>query len=191
MSTTRYIQKVFSKDETQATNSDGSTNPSYQVANLSAATQSGRQVVEVFRASEAIAIGDAVCFDLSQSVIAEMFGSVKKLDSGAANTSVFCGIAAEAAAADEFIKVVVAGLAPQANVDGATAKGDYLILSSTGGRLAPQDTIPFAVNGGSAISTTATSVNVTVGGNPAAVKCAIALEADTANKADVWVLRSY
>jgi hypothetical protein len=191
MSTVRYIQKVFSADETQATNSDGSANPSYQVDNLSSATQSGRQQVEVFRASEAITAGDAVCFDLSQSIIAEMFGSVKKLDSGAANTSVFCGIAAEAADADGFVKVVVAGLAPNANVATSVAKGDYLILSATAGRLAAQETIPLAVDGASAITTTATSVNVDVGGAAGAVKCAVALEAESSNAADVWVFKSY
>ena len=177
MSTVRYINKVYAADESSV-GEDG-------------ATQSARQVREVFRAGEAITKGDAVCFDLSQTTIAQMFVVVKKLDSGAANTSVFCGIAAQDIAEDAFGDVIVEGLAPEANVDGATAKGDYLILSSTAGRLEPQDTIPFAVNGGSTISTTATSVNVTVGGNPAAVKCAIALEADTANKADVWVIKSY
>jgi len=194
MSTVRYIQKVFSQDETQATNSDGTTNPSYQVDNLSSATQSGRQQVEVFRASEAITAGDAVCFDFAQSIIAEMFGSVKKLDSGAANTSVFCGIAAESADEDGFVKVVVAGLAPNANVATGVAKGDYLVLSSTGGRLEPADEVTLTVAGGGALATTGltpVSQEVVVGNAASSVKCAIALEAEGSNAADVWVIKSY
>ena len=89
------------------------------------------------------------------------------------------------------MKVVVEGLAPSANVASSVAKGEYLILSATGGRLAAQETIPFAVDGGSNITTTATSVNVDVGGAVGAVKCAIALEAESSNAADVWVLKSY
>lgn len=180
MSSSRYIQKVYASDESGV--------------GEDSATQSARQRTEVFRAGEAIAKGDAVCFDLSQGVIAQMFEVVKKLNSGAANTSVFCGIAAEAIAANAFGKVVVEGLMPDANVDGATAKGDYLILSSTGGRLAPQATVELAVNGAGALAVTGlspVSQTVDVGGNVGAVKCAIALEADTANKADVWVLKSY
>jgi hypothetical protein len=194
MSTVRYIQKVFSADETQATNSDGSANPSYQVDNLSSATQSGRQQVEVFRASEAITAGDAVCFDFAQTIIAEMFGAVKKLDSGAANTSVFCGIAAESAAADDFVKVVVAGLAPNANVATGVAKGDYLILSSTAGRIEKQDEVTLTVDGTGALATSGlspVSQTVLAGGATQAVKCAIALEAESSNAADVWVIKSY
>ena len=79
-------------------------------------------------------------------------------------------------------------------MDGATAKGDYLILSSTAGRLEPQATIELVVNGAGALTTSGlspVSQTVDVGGDVGAVKCAIALEADTANKADVWVLKSY
>ena len=177
MSTVRYINKVYSPDESSV--------------GEDAATQSARQVREVFRAGEAISAGDAVCFDLSQSTIAQMFVVVKKLDSGAANTSVFCGIAAQDIEEDKFGDVIVEGLAPNANVDGTTAKGDYLILSSTAGRLTPQASVDLAVDGASNITTTATSVNVDVGGAVGAVKCAIALEADTANAADVWVIKSY
>jgi hypothetical protein len=180
MSTVRYINKVYAADESSV-GEDG-------------ATQSARQVREVFRAGEAITKGDAVCFDLSQSTIAQMFVVVKKLDSGAANTSVFAGIAAQDIAEDAFGDVIVEGLAPEANVDGATAKGDYLILSSTAGRLEPQDTVELVVGGGGALTTTGlspVSQTVAVGGAVGAVKCAIALEADTANKADVWVIKSY
>ena len=117
MSSVRYINKVYASDESSV--------------GEDSATQSARQVLEVFRAGEAISAGDAVCFDFSQSTIAQMFAIVKKLDSGAANTSVFCGVAAEDADEDAYVKVVVEGLAPDANVDAATAKGDYLILGST------------------------------------------------------------
>ena len=177
MSSVRYINKVYASDESSV--------------GEDSATQSARQVLEVFRAGEAITSGDAVCFDLSQSTIAQMFAVVKKLDSGAANTSVFCGVASEDAASGDYVKVVVEGLAPDANVASSVAKGDYLILSATGGRLAAQETIDLAVDGASNITTTATSVNVDVGGAVGAVKCAIALEADTANAADVWVIKSY
>ena len=108
MSSVRYINKVYASDESSV--------------GEDSATQSARQVLEVFRAGEAISAGDAVCFDLSQSTIAQMFAIVKKLDSGAANTSVFCGVAAETAASGDYVKVVVEGLAPDANVDGATAR---------------------------------------------------------------------
>lgn len=180
MSSSRYIQKVYHSDESGV--------------GEDSASQSARQVLEVFRAGEAITAGDAVCFDFSQSTIAQMFGVVKKLDSGGANTSVFCGIAAESAASGAFVKVVVEGLAPDANVDGATAKGDYLILSSTAGRLEPQGQVQLVVNGSGALTTSGlspVSQTVEVGGNVGAIKCAIALEADTANRADVWVLKSY
>ena len=180
MSSVRYINKVYASDESSV--------------GEDSATQSARQVLEVFRAGEAISAGDAVCFDLSQSTIAQMFAIVKKLDAGAANTSVFCGIAAESADEDAYVKVVVEGLAPDANVDGATAKGDYLVLSATAGRLAPADTIELEVNGAGALTTSGlspVSQTVDVGNAASTVKCAIALEADTANKADVWVLKSY
>jgi hypothetical protein len=180
MSTTRYINKVYAADETGV--------------GEDSATQSSRQVIEVFRAGENITIGDAVCCEVSQTTIAQMFGVVKKLNSGAANTSVFCGIASQTATSGDFVKVIVEGLAVDANVDGATAKGDYLILSSTGGRLEPQATVELVVNGAGALAVTGlspVSQTVDVGGNVGAVKCAIALEADTANKADVWVLKSY
>ena len=181
MSSSRYIQKVYASDESSV--------------GEDSATQSARQVVEVFRAGEAISAGDAVCFDFSQSTIAQMFAVVKKLDDGAANTSVFCGIAAQDIAEDAFGKVIVEGLAPNANVATGAAKGDYLILSSTGGRLEPADgSVTLTVNGSGALATTSlTPINseVIVGNSAASVKCAIALEAESSNAADVWVLKSY
>ena len=68
MSSSRYIQKVYASDESGV--------------GEDSATQSARQRTEVFRAGEAISQGDAVCFDLLQGVIAQMFEVVKKLDSG-------------------------------------------------------------------------------------------------------------
>jgi hypothetical protein len=187
MSSSRYIQKVYRSDESGV--------------GEDSATQSARQVVEVFRAGEALAVGDAVCFDFSQSTIAQMFAVVKKLNGGAANTSVFCGIAAEAAASGDFVKVVVEGLIPNAFVDSTTAKGDYLIGSSTNALLAPQDTVELAVDGTGALATSGlspVSQTVNVGGSAAAVKCGIALEAAVETPAasgnyyaDVWVLKSY
>jgi hypothetical protein len=180
MSSSRYIQKVYHSDESGV--------------GEDSASQSARQVLEVFRAGEAITAGDAVCFDFSQSTIAQMFAVVKKLDSGAANTSVFCGVAAESAASGAFVKVVVEGLAPNANVATGVAKGEYLILSSTAGRFDSQQEVTLAVDGTGALATSGlspVSQTVLVGGAAQAVKCAIALEAESSNAADVWVLKSY
>jgi len=187
MSSSRYIQKVYHSDESGV--------------GEDSASQSARQVLEVFRAGEAITAGDAVCFDFSQSTIAQMFAVVKKLDGGAANTSVFCGIAAESAASGAFVKVVVEGLVPNAYVDSATAKGDYLIGSTTAGLVQPQDTVELSVDGTGALATSGlspVSQTVNVGGSAAAVKCGIALEAAVEVPAasgnyfaDVWVLKSY
>ena len=187
MSSSRYIQKVYASDESSV--------------GEDSATQSARQVTEVFRAGEAISQGDAVCFDLSQSTIAQMFAVVKKLDDGAANTSVFCGVAAEDIASGDFGKVIVEGLSTKVSVDSAVAKGDYLILSSNAGELATQDEVTLTVDGsGNLAATGLTPVSqvVLAGGSAQAVKCAIALEAaveipaSSGNYfANAWVLKSY
>ena len=132
---------------------------------------SSRRVTETFYAGGAIVIGDVVCFDTSQTG-ADRVAYVVKADSGAPATQQAIGImishdgSGTDAAADDRVVVVVKGYAEGANVVGTTVEGSVLTAGSTAGQAALYDADAVDAN---------------------YLPFAQALEADTANAADVWV----
>jgi len=121
---------------------------------------------ETFKASAAIALGDAVALDFDAATDAEIMLKVLPLDSADATANDFVGVALEAAAAGERVRVCIAGIC-EAKVNTSTAQGDTLIAGTTAGEL--------AIFAG------------TETGRPVA----IATEADTAGVATVRVFRSF
>lgn len=125
-----------------------------------------RRKIESFIASEAIAAGDVVSLDGTKAD-ADVALYVTKGDSGNAADSIPVGIALDAAsAAGQQIRVVVRGIV-DANVAGATVAGNSLAISATAGQL------------GVYVNTDTTRI------------VAVALEADTANVATVYVYPGY
>ena len=132
---------------------------------------SNRRVTETFYAGGAIVIGDVVCFDTSQTG-ADRVAYVVQADSGAPATQQAIGImishdgSGTDAAADDRVVVVVKGYAEGANVDASTDEGTVLTAGGTAGQAALYDADAADAN---------------------YLPFAQALEADTANAADVWV----
>ncbi len=97
-------------------------------------TSSSRRQVETYLAAGAIAAGDLVAFDLTQSDDSDKCLFVVKADTDFGNTVVCVGFALDsAAAAGDPVKVTVAGLHESANT-GTCAVGDRLIASGTAGQ---------------------------------------------------------
>ena len=178
MSTTSYINRIFGRDESGV--------------NEATVSASARRKVETFVAGAAIAVGDFVALNFAETADGEKGLVVKKAD--VADTDIICvvGVAIEAATTAEtssdggttndrtkLIKVVVAGLVDQANVDGATAKGDRLVVSGTAGRAGVAASFRTDEGDGTGTTTGAVAQQQQI--------VAIACEADTANKALVYI----
>ena len=133
---------------------------------------SNRRVTETFYADGAIAIGDVVCFELTETG-ADRVLHVVRADADAAATQQAIGVmvahdgSGTDAADGDRVTVVVKGYAEGANVGGTTAQGNLLVAGSTAGRAEPYDA-------------DATDANY--------LPVAQALEDDTGNVADVWVI---
>jgi hypothetical protein len=132
---------------------------------------SNRRVTEQFIADGAIAIGDFVCFELTETGTDRVV-QVVRADAGAVPTQQAIGVCiahdgtgTNAADGDE-VTVVIKGYAEGANVGATTAQGN-LLVAGTAGRGEPYDA-------------DATDANY--------LPVAQALEDDTANVADVWVI---
>ena len=125
-----------------------------------------RRQVETFLAAEAITEMDLVAVDLSKSDDSDKALYIVQADSGTATAKLAVGFALNSAAAGEKVDVCVAGIC-QANVDGATAQGDFLCIGSTAGQA----------------GVFAESI--------AAPIIAIASEADTSNEATVFVIKQF
>ena len=137
---------------------------------------SNRRQIETFIADEAIASGDAVSFDLSETADGAKVLKVVKADSGTATDRCCIGIAITAAStAGDKVDVCLAGPC-EANVDGATVAGNLLQISATAGRLEPRTV---AVNEGGAATFNLYPI------------VAIATEADTSNVATVIVYKQF
>jgi hypothetical protein len=135
-----------------------------------------RRQVETFVASEAIAAGDVVSLDLSKTADGDKGIFVSKADTATATDRCAVGVAlAAAAAAGDKVDVCVRGVC-EANVDGATAAGDLLQISSTAGRLEPRQ---IAVDEGGAATFNLFPI---VG---------LATEADVANVATIFVYKQF
>ena len=126
-----------------------------------------RRKIESFISSEAIAANDVVSLDGSQALDGDVALYITKADSGTAADSIPVGVALDSASgAGEIVRVVVRGIA-EANVAGATVAGNSLAISGTAGQL------------GVYVNTATTRI------------VAVALEADTANVATVYVYPGY
>jgi len=133
------------------------------------ADTSNRRQIETFLASGAIAAGDWVELDNAKTgadrtlYVKECTGVATKGNAGA------IGVALAAAAADEQVRVVVAGYVAEASVAGATVAGDALVGPiGTAGR-----------------------AEIEVPGTTTGAVCGIALDADTANVAPVLVIKRF
>ena len=132
---------------------------------------SNRRVTETFYADGAIAVGDFVAFELTETG-ADRVLHVVRADAGAVPTQQAIGVmiahdgSGPNAADGDRVTVVVKGYAEGANVDGSTAQGN-LLVAGTAGRAALYDA-------------DATDANY--------LPVAQALEDDTGNVGDVWVL---
>ena len=125
-----------------------------------------RRTTQWFKASGAIVKGDAVSFDLSQAVAGDKTLFVSKGSTGALLRA-FVGIAIDSAGDGALVQVQTSGLFENANVGATTVAGSQLCLSGTAGQLL---------------------LYGTGGINPIV---AFATEADTANKADVLIVRRF
>ena len=132
---------------------------------------SNRRVTEQFIADGAIAVGDFVAFELTETGTDRVL-HVVRADADAAATQQAIGVCiahdgsgTNAADGDE-VTVVIKGYAEGANVGGTTAQGN-LLVAGTAGRAEPYDA-------------DATDANY--------LPVAQALEDDTTNVADVWVI---
>jgi hypothetical protein len=130
-------------------------------------TSSNRRQVERFIASSAIAANDLVALDFSKTADGDKALYIIKADDSLIS-QVAIGFALNAAtAAGDEVNVTIAGIHESANVVGTTAAGDRLIISSVAGQV-------------KVILATDTSPIV-----------AVAVEADTANVATVFVLKQF
>lgn len=130
---------------------------------------SNRRQVETFLAGGAIAQGDWVALDTSKTGGDRCLFVVEAAGVGTKGNAAAMGVALAAAAANERIDVVVAGYVAEANVAAATVAGSALIG-------------PIG---------TAGQAEIEVPGTTTGAVCGIALEADTANKAAVMVVKRY
>ena len=92
--------------------------------------ESNRRQVETFIASEAIAVNQAVCFDMAKADDAEKVVFVKVANTTAA-TACCIGVAREAAAIGTRVDVVISGIT-EFIASGAVTAGDSLSVSTTG-----------------------------------------------------------
>jgi|TARA_R100000750_G_C2344911_1_gene95894 hypothetical protein len=107
-----------------------SLNDSDNVADLNS---SNRRQVQTFIAGAAIAAGDAVALDLSESNDSDKALKVVKCDTAA--QFIFVGVALEAAsAAGDSIRICISGLC-ECKVDSSCAANSLLIASVSGGKL--------------------------------------------------------
>ena len=125
-----------------------------------------RGTTQWFLASGAIVKGDAVSFDLAQSVDGDKTLFVIKSSTTALERA-FVGVALEGVADGEKVKVQTSGFFENANVGGTTIAGSQLCLSGVAGQL-----LLYATGG----------INPVV---------AFATEADTANLADIVIVRRF
>jgi hypothetical protein len=125
------------------------------------ASVSSRSVVETFIAGATIVSGDWVMFDTSKTGTDRVLYVIQCTNVALGNGLVV-GVALEAGVSGSPIKVCVGGYCAAANVDGAVVAGDPLVVDTTAGR-----------------------AHVGVTGD--ITFCGVALEADTANVAAVWV----
>jgi hypothetical protein len=132
---------------------------------------SNRRQVETFIAGATVVPGDWLQFDTSKSGAARVLTVIQATNVALGNPLVVgvCLGSAEtsgALTAGSKINVIVSGYAEKANVDGAVVAGSPLTVDSTAGRAHIAATGDISV-------------------------CGVALDADTANVAPVWVYKQF
>jgi hypothetical protein len=132
---------------------------------------SNRRQVETFIAGATVVVGDWLMFDTSATGSARVLTVIQATNVLLGNPLV-CGVCLGSAETDgsltagSKINVVVAGYVEGANVDGAVVAGSPLVVDITAGRAHTGVTGDIAF-------------------------CGVALEADVANKAAVWVYKQF
>lgn len=140
-----------------------------QYLEADASGASNRAQTETFLASAAITAGDLVEFDAAQTDSDRVLYVKQCVGVPTKGSAAVCGIALETVAAGARVKCTVAGYHEGANVAAATTAGDALVGPiGTAGR-----------------------AEIEVPGTTTGAVFAIALEADTANVADVWVVKRF
>jgi hypothetical protein len=119
MATSTLVQYLESTD---AAGADLGITPSY------------RSQFETFIATEAIALGQAVGMDLSQSTDAKRALSVRLCDGNVGDRKNFVGVATHAAAVGERVKVCLSGFC-EAKIENGVTQGAPLTLSVNVGNL--------------------------------------------------------
>ena len=143
---------------------DGITSPTGAGADTS-----NRRQVETFIASGAIAKGDWVELDNSKTGADRALYAKECTTVGTKGNAGAIGVALAAAAANEQVRVVVAGYVAEAQVAAATVAGSALVG-------------PITVAG---------RADIEVPGTTTGAVCGIALAADTANLAPVLVIKRF
>lgn len=128
-----------------------------------------RRTVEKYIAGGTIAAGDWVTFDGSQSGTDRMLYVVEAAATATVGNAGAMGVALNAVSAGEIVDVVIGGYVAAANVAAATVAGSSLVG-------------PIGTAGEAAIE---------VPGTTTGCVCGIALEADTANVAAVFVIKKF
>jgi hypothetical protein len=165
MATSTLIQKL------DATAFESSKTVPGSYTSVTTPDVSNRRQVETFIAGATVVVGDWLQFDTSATGAARTLTVIQATNVALGN-SLVCGVCLGSAESDgsltagSKINVVVAGYVEGANVDGAVVAGNPLVVDTTAGR-----------------------AHVGVTGDIAF--CGVALEADTANKAAVWVYKQF
>jgi len=139
------------------------------LAEGSAGDTSNRRQVETFLASGTIAAGDWVQFDSAKSGADALLFVKEAATVGTKGNAAAFGVALEGAAAGEQVRAVVAGFVASASVAGATVAGSALVG-------------PIG---------TAGQAEIEVPGTTTGSVCGIALDADTAGYAPVYVIAKF
>jgi hypothetical protein len=166
MATSTLIQKL---DATALISNITGSPGSY--TSVATADVSNRRQVETFIAGATVVVGDWLMFDTSATGAARVLTVIQATNVALGN-SLVCGVCLGSAESDgsltagSKINVVVSGYVEGANVDGAVVAGSPLVVDTTAGR-----------------------GQVGVTGDIAF--CGVALEADVANKAAVWVYKRF
>ena len=124
MATNTLIQKLFAVDEIGVGESDNGV--------------SNRRQIETYRATAAIAAGDAVAFDLTQTSNGLRAMCIKPANTGTTGSEIAIGVAESAIAVDAFGDVVLKGIVEEAKTKGDVvniAVGDVLAATGADGKL--------------------------------------------------------
>jgi len=129
---------------------------------------SNRRQIETFLANGTIAAGDWVMLDTSKTD-ADRVLFVIEATAVANGNALVIGVATEAAAAGDQVRVVISGYAEGASVANAVAAANVALV----------------------VDNTAAGQAVAIAAGDLAPACGVSLEAAAGNKADVWVFKRF